>query len=90
MEKDTIITLEDNEKYVLLDEVELESGKYFMALQLTEDEQPTRHYEIFAEDIEDGESYMTIVDDENLKEAWMVNFTLNYEEYIENYKGDEQ
>ena len=89
MTKDTIITLEDNEKYVLLDEVELETGKYFLALQLSEDEQPTRHYEIFEEEIEDGESYMTIVDNKDLKEALMVNFTLNYEDYIENYEGDE-
>lgn len=90
MTKDTIITLEDNEKYVLLDEVELETGKYFLALQLTEDEQPTRHYEIFEEELEDGESYMSIVDDKDLKESLMINFTLNYEEYIENYNGDEE
>ena len=89
MEKDTIITLEDNEKYVLLDKVELENANYFLALQLTEDEQPTRHYEIFEEEIEDGESYMDIVEDQTLKETLMVNFTLNYEEYIENYKGEE-
>ena len=90
MEKDTIITLEDNEKYVLLDEVKIDDLKYFLALRLTEDEQPTRDYEIFEEEIEDGDSYMTIVDDQNLKESLMVNFTLNYEEYIENYEGDEQ
>ena len=44
MKKDTIITLEDNEKYVLLDQVELENGKYFLALELDENEEPTRHY----------------------------------------------
>lgn len=88
MEKDTIITLEDNEKFVLLDEVKLENGKYFLALKLTEDEQPTKKYEIFEEEIEDGESYMSIVEDANLKEALMVNFTLNYEEYIENYNEE--
>ena len=31
MEKDTIITLEDNEKFVLLDKVELENANYFLA-----------------------------------------------------------
>ena len=54
MEKDTIITLEDNEKFVLLDKVELENTNYFLALKLTEDEQPTKQYEIFEEEIEDG------------------------------------
>ncbi len=89
MKKDTIITLEDNEKYVLLDQVELENGKYFLALELDENEEPTRHYEIFEEEVEDGESYMTIVEDKNLKDALMVNFTLNYEEYIDQYTGEE-
>lgn len=89
MEKDTIITLEDNEKYVLLDKVEVENTSYFLALKLTEDEEPTREYELFEEEIEDGDSYMSIVEDPTLKEALMVNFTLNYEEYIENYKEEE-
>ena len=89
MEKDTIITLEDNEKYVLLDKVELENINYFLALKLTSDEQPTKEYEIFEEEIEDGDSYMSIVEDKNIKEALLVNFTLNYEEYIENYQEEE-
>ena len=89
MEKDTIITLEDNEKFLLLDKVELENANYFLALKLTEDEQPTKQYEIFKEEIEDGNSYMSIVEDKNIKEALMVNFTLNYEEYIENYQEEE-
>ena len=89
MEKDTIITLEDNEKFLLLDKVELENANYFLALKLTEDEQPTKQYEIFEEEIEDGDSYMSIVEDKNIKEALMVNFTLNYEEYIENYQEEE-
>jgi len=89
MEKDTIITLEDNEKFLLLDKVELENANYFLALKLTDDEQPTKQYEIFEEEIEDGDSYMSIVEDKNIKEALMVNFTLNYEEYIENYQEEE-
>ena len=89
MEKDTIITLEDNEKFLLLDKVELENANYFLALKLTDDEQPTKQYEIFEEEIEDGDSYMSIVEDKNIKEALMVNFTLYYEEYIENYQEEE-
>ena len=89
MEKDTIITLEDNEKFLLLDKVKLENANYFLALKLTDDEQPTKQYEIFEEEIEDGDSYMSIVEDKNIKEALMVNFTLNYEEFIENYQEEE-
>lgn len=89
MDKDTIITLEDNEKFVLLDKVELENANYFLALKLTDDEQPTKDYEIFEEEVEDGESYMTIVEDQTLKDALMVNFTLNYQEYVENYQEED-
>ena len=78
MEKDTIITLEDNEKYVLLDKVELENANYFLALKLTEDEQPTKEYEIFEEEIEDGESYMITLEDGDFKQAILIDFTNNY------------
>lgn len=90
MEKDTIITLEDNEKFVLLDKVELENANYFLALKLTADEEPTKEYEIFEEEIEDGESYMSIVEDKMLKDTLMVNFTLNYQEYAENYNKEDE
>ena len=78
MEIDTIITLEDNEKFVLIDKIEVENISYFLALKLTEEEQLTKQYEIFEEEIEEGESYMIIVEDENLKESLMVTFALNF------------
>jgi hypothetical protein len=45
MEKDTIITLEDNTNYVLLDEMNIDGKKYFFAVRLdNETNNPTMEY----------------------------------------------
>lgn len=79
MEKDTMITLEDGETYVLLDETEIEENKYFFAVKIDkETTNPTTEYEIFEEEIEDGESYMVTLDEGPLKQAILIDFTNNY------------
>ena len=83
MEKDTIITLEDNEIYALLDETMLENKKYFFAVRLDDKNNPTSNYEIFEQDETDDGIYMNAVDDEVLKETVMLEFSNNY---IQNIK----
>lgn len=78
MKKDTIITLEDNTKYALLDETEIDGGKYFIAVKLDKNENPTTEYEVFEEDIEDGETYMGVLEEGDYKQAILVDFTNNY------------
>lgn len=83
MEKDTIITLDDNTTYALLDETIIDNKKYFFALKLDENNNPTTDYEIFENEEEDGEIYMNILEDEDLKQSIMVEFTNNYMKKIE-------
>jgi len=79
MEKDTMITLEDNTTYVLLDETEIENKKYFFAVKIDEKTQnPTTEYEVFEEEIEDGEIYMTTLEEGDFKQAILIDFTNNY------------
>lgn len=83
MEKDTIITLDDNTTYALLDETIIDNKKYFFALKLDENNNPTTEYEIFENEEEDGEIYMNVLENEDLKQSIMVEFTNNYMKLIE-------
>ena len=79
MEKDTMITLEDGSIYVLLDETYIDDKKYFFAVKIdNETQNPTTEYEIFEEEIEDGESYMITLEDGDFKQAILIDFTNNY------------
>ena len=79
MEKDTMITLDDNTNYILLDETVINEKKYFFAVKYDETTgNPTTDYEVFEEEIEDGESYMITLEDDALKQAILIDFTNNY------------
>lgn len=79
MEKDTIITLDDDTKYALVDETEIDGTNYFFGVKLdNETENPTTEYEIFEEEIEDGDTYMSALEESDFKQSVLVNFTNNY------------
>ncbi len=79
MEKDTMITLDDDTMYVLLDETEIEGTKYFFAVKVdSETKNPTTEYEIFEEEVEDGDTYMSALDESDFKQAVLIDFTNNY------------
>ena len=79
MEKNTMITLEDNTTYVLIDETEYEGKKYFFAIRIeNETNNPTTDYEVFEEEIENNEVYMNTLEDSPLKQTILINFTNSY------------
>lgn len=77
MKSGQIITLEDNEKYLLLLDTVQEGHKFFYANKLTADEKTTSEYEIFEETIEDDGSYMDVVEDKGVKEFLLKVFTVD-------------
>ena len=79
MEKDTIITLEDGTMYALLDETEIENNKYFFAVKLdNKTENPTTEYEVFVEETEGDDVYMSALEESDYKQAILIDFTNNY------------
>lgn len=79
MEKDTMIELDDNTKYVLLDETEIEGKKYFFAVRVdNETNNPTTEYEVFEEELDNGEYYMNALEESDYKQAILIDFTNNY------------
>lgn len=77
MKSGQIITLEDNEKYLLLLDTVQEGHKFFYANKLTADEKTTSEFEIFEETIEDDGSYMDVVEDKEVKEFLLKVFTVD-------------
>ena len=78
MDINTIITLEDNSKYVLLDKITKNKKKYFFAIKLDEEDNPTTDYEIFELEKNDKDTFMNILEDNELKENIFLEFTNNY------------
>ena len=75
---DQIIELEDNRKYVILDEKELNNIKYYFGLRLDEKEEPTNTYLFFEETIDGSDTYLLPIQDENMKGLLLTAFTVNY------------
>lgn len=88
MKVNNIILLEDNQKYLLLDETIYEDKKYFYAVKVTDDTlQPTEKYK-FLEQKQDIENvYVSEVKDEEIISALLVIFTNSLGLQIENLEN---
>ena len=75
MKKGDLITLDDNEKYLLLMNTELEGKKFFYANKVDEQNNTTSEYEIFEEVVEEDGTYMELVEDAEVKELLVNVFT---------------
>jgi len=75
---DNIVELENEKKYVLLEEKELDGTNYYFALRLDEKEEPTNNYLFFEETIDSDDMYLAPVDDEQMKGILLTAFTVNY------------
>ncbi len=77
MKLDTVVTLEGNEKYYLVDETIQNDKKYFLANKLDDNEEITIESCIF-EEIKDGEDYyLDEIVDENIIKYLTTVFTSN-------------
>ena len=75
---DKIVELSNDKKYVILDETLLGEDKYYFALRLDKNEEPTNNY-LFFEETKDGkDSYLGPVEDEQLKGLLLTSFSVNY------------
>ncbi len=83
MTKDLIITLEDGIDYLLLDDTVLDNKKYFYAVALDKNEEPTNDYKILAEFQEKNSFYVEEVEDKKMLELLITLFTNNYVNSVE-------
>ena len=78
MEKGTIITLDDNSEYALLDDTIINEKKYFFAVKVDINKNPTTSYEVFVEVYEDGEYFIDVLDESDFKQSILLDFSNNY------------
>lgn len=75
---DKIITLDNDKKYVILDETILEKKQYYFGLRLDGNEEPTNNYLFFQEYKEDDNTFLVPINDKNMKGLLLTAFTINF------------
>lgn len=75
---DKIVELENDNSYVILDETLLNNVKYYFGLRLNEKEEPTNNYLFFEESKEGADTFLTPVEDDNMKGLLLTSFTVSF------------
>lgn len=73
-----IIELENDKKYVILDEKNLDNINYYFGLRLNSNKEPTNSYLFFQEVINGKDTYLIPVENEDMKGVLLTSFTINY------------
>ena len=71
---DKIVTLNNQKKYLILDETTIDDKKYYLGLRI-EDNKPTNNY-LYFEEIDNNS--LKSVKNEAIKEILLTAFTINY------------
>lgn len=79
MEENMVITLENDQKYLLLLENAFTDGKYFLSVLLDDKEQPTDVYVVLEERFHDGEEFTKVVTDPVLLDKLLDDYQEQYE-----------
>ncbi len=84
MKIDTVITLKDNRKYLLLLESDLDLEGYFLAVQLDEKEEPMNTYAVLQDIEKDGKHFVKKIEDPGILNQLLEDYRIQYdEEYAE-------
>lgn len=75
---DKIVTLENNNSYVILDEKKIDNKKFYYGLRLDDKEEPTNNYLFFEELKEENDTFLTPIEDDSMKEFLLTAFVVNY------------
>ena len=87
MEKDTVVTLDDNSEYILLEKLELDKEEYFLGVKLEKNTgEPTKEYEVFKSEKDGEDYYLTDIEDDDLKIKLIEFFAKKFEK---EFKKDE-
>ncbi len=78
MEKEDIITLEDNTEYMVLDIALFNQEKYLYCVRIDEEEMPTNEYKYLKEMNENGELFIEEVEEEGIIEVLSSLFAADY------------
>ncbi|MDO4963129.1 MAG: hypothetical protein Q4E75_03430 [bacterium] len=82
MKIDSVIHLKNQESYLLLLQDKELNGKYFLAVLLDQDNNPTDKYEVFMEDNKDGRLFVKKVRDEEILKQLLIDYQKQYNSEI--------
>lgn len=82
MKIDSVITLDNNENYLLLQKETLENDQYYLSVKLDENEEPTEIYAIFKESIENDGTYVEKIEDVNILTKLVDIFAVSLDKLI--------
>lgn len=78
MNKEDIITINENEEYMILDTLELNKSKYLYCVRVDEHDMPTKEYRYLKGIEENNECYVEEILDESVLAAVITAFTAKY------------
>ena len=82
MKVDTIVTLDGNERYYLVDKTEQDGKTYFLATKLKEDNTPLEESQIVEEIVEEGTTYLETVADELVYNQLAAIFVTKFNDLV--------
>jgi len=75
---DDLVTIGENEKYLLLDKASLDDKDYYYIVQIDDNSQPTDYYTIIEEKNDGEDTFIKKVTDDKLFAKLMAIFVNNY------------
>lgn len=78
MNKEDIITVSENEEYMILDTLELNKSKYLYCVRVDEHDMPIKEYRYLKGIEENNECYVEEILDEDILAAVITAFTAKY------------
>ncbi len=90
MNKEDIITIDENEEYMILDTLELNNSKYLYCVLVDKDDMPTKEYRYLKGIKENEEYYVEEIVDEDILSKVIAAFAARYLSSEANNKTDEE
>ena len=84
MEVDTVVTLMDGKKYLLLLEDEYMDEEYFLSVLLNDKDEPTNEYAVLKEILRDGKVYTQKIKNPFVLSKLLEDYRIQYEDEYEN------
>ena len=84
MKVDTVVTLDDGEKYLLLLKDEFMEDNYFLAVLLSDKDEPTGEYIVLKQIINNGELYTQRVKNPIILSQLLDDYKKQYEKEFSN------
>lgn len=80
MNVDEMITLENGKSYGLLLDSVLSNNRYFLAVLLNKEEEPTNEFTVLKENIDNGKVFVTVENDPLILEKLIEDYNLQLED----------